>query len=328
VSGRRLACTAALVAAGVLIPATAALAGWGIAGNAYVAAEYPAANAKALCVNAARLRFAVRTGQFQTPSFLASHPFDWIRVQLAALPRPPVNTTPPPTDPIVADEIVWLPRRDISVLGNTYAYTGTVVIGYSAPLPANSRYLQVWPSIPDILGGGTSGPMPGGIGTNIGTPANPSYLSLDPTCLVAPPPDNGRCFGALPTIVGTDGDDTLQGTPGPDVIMGGGGNDTIYGLGGDDLICGGTGNDSIVGGDGNDALDGGDGVDRVRGLAGNDLLLGGAGDDLMDGAAGDDIVKGQAGNDTLWGGTEADAVDGGTGTDTCSGGETTVACAP
>jgi Ca2+-binding RTX toxin-like protein len=328
VNGRRLACTTALVASGALALATAAFAAWGVAGNAYVAAEYPAPNAHALCVDGARLRFAVRTQQFQSRSFLASHPFDWIRVQLAARPRPPVNPVGPPTDPIVADEIVWLPRQSINVNGNSYAYTGTALIGYSAHLPANAKYLQVWPSFPDPFGSGSATPLPGHIGMNIGTPAQPSYLSIDPTCSVAPPPENGRCLGALPTIVGTNAADTLQGTPGPDVIAGGGGNDTIYALGGDDLVCGGAGNDSVVGGEGNDGLDGGDGVDRVRGEAGNDLLLGGAGDDLMDGAAGDDIVKGQTGNDTIFGGTEADAVDGGMGTDSCSGGETTIACAP
>jgi hypothetical protein len=316
-----------VVTVAALTLATAALAGWGVAGNANVAAEYPGPNTHvAVCLDGAQLRFAALFEQYQSRSLLASHPFSWIRVQLTARPTPPVNAARPITDPIVADEIVWLPRQGINVNSNAYAYTGYAAVDYSAPLPANSQYLQVWPSYPDAVGNAT--PLPGHIGMNIGTPANPSYLSIDPTCLVAPPPDNGRCFRALPTIVGTAGDDTLQGTPGPDVIMGGAGNDTIYGLGGNDLVCGGAGNDSLAGGDGHDGLDGGAGVDRVRGEAGNDLLLGGSGDDLVDGAAGDDIVKGQAGNDTLWGGTEADAVDGGTGTDTCSGGETTVACAP
>jgi Ca2+-binding RTX toxin-like protein len=55
------------------------------------------------------------------------------------------------------------------------------------------------------------------------------------------------CGGAVPTIVGTDGDEVLVGTSGVDVIDGLGGDDTISGLAGDDVICGGSGHDAIYG---------------------------------------------------------------------------------
>src|SRR5437667_6067444 len=44
------------------------------------------------------------------------------------------------------------------------------------------------------------------------------------------------CDGRRATIVGTNGDDTLEGTPGRDVIAALGGNDVVYGLGQNDLI--------------------------------------------------------------------------------------------
>ena len=92
-----------------------------------------------------------------------------------------------------------------------------------------------------------------------------------------PPP-----LGALCSIIGTSGDDTLVGTPGDDVICGLDGNDTIDGRGG---------NDYLVGGDGDDSLIGGDGTDRLSGGAGTDVLTGGAGADVMSGGAGGDAVS-------------------------------------
>ena len=46
------------------------------------------------------------------------------------------------------------------------------------------------------------------------------------------------CRGAVPTIVGTAGDDALTGTGGPDVIDALAGNDVVIGAGGDDILCG------------------------------------------------------------------------------------------
>src|ERR671925_1158077 len=49
------------------------------------------------------------------------------------------------------------------------------------------------------------------------------------------------CFGKQATIVGTEGDDSINGTKKGDVIVGIGGRDVIHGLGGADRICGGDG---------------------------------------------------------------------------------------
>ena len=75
------------------------------------------------------------------------------------------------------------------------------------------------------------------------------------------------CLGQPATIVGTDGNDTLNGTSGDDVIAGLGGNDDITGEGGNDLVCGGSGNDVVLG------------------RAGRDVRLGQRGRDFADGGA-------------------------------------------
>ncbi len=91
-----------------------------------------------------------------------------------------------------------------------------------------------------------------------------------------------RCQGLLPTIVGTDGNDTLRGTNGADVIMGLDGVDTITGGNGDDVVCGGRGNDVLAGDNGADVLSGGFGDDRLSGGNGDDRLTGGPGTDVLD----------------------------------------------
>jgi Ca2+-binding RTX toxin-like protein len=88
-----------------------------------------------------------------------------------------------------------------------------------------------------------------------------------------------RCQGQVPTIVGTDGSDTLRGTNGDDVIAAKGGGDTVTGLGGDDLVCGGSGNDKLRGQGGDDTLNGGGGNDVHRGGGGTDVCRGGGGSD-------------------------------------------------
>lgn len=107
-----------------------------------------------------------------------------------------------------------------------------------------------------------------------------------------------RCFGVVPTMFGTDGDDTLDGTPSDDVIVG---------YGGKDAISGGAGNDKICGGDGNDQLDGGSGADMLDGGVGNDVVSGGAGADVVQGGDGKDVLICDKANDVC---------DGGPGTDT------------
>ena len=90
-----------------------------------------------------------------------------------------------------------------------------------------------------------------------------------------------RCQGLLPTIKGTNGDDTLVGTKARDVIMGLGGDDVITGGKGEDVICGGAGNDSLAGDDGEDVLSGGFGNDTLDGGVGDDTLIGGPDLDLL-----------------------------------------------
>ena len=112
------------------------------------------------------------------------------------------------------------------------------------------------------------------------------------------------CFGLVPTIVGTPGDDTLLGTDGPDVIAGLDGDDAISGLGGADVLCGGRGQDTISGGAGLDRVDGGDDDDSLFDRQGSAVLDGGPGDDLITtslkvGAEGRRAVDGGVGVDSL-----------------------------
>jgi Ca2+-binding RTX toxin-like protein len=118
-------------------------------------------------------------------------------------------------------------------------------------------------------------------------------------------------------------------------LLGGNGNDTLNGSDGADLIVGGSGSDSISGNAENDSIFAGSGEDTVQGDAGNDLVLGQGGDDTLEGGAGDDFVNGGAGvdtvfgddslgltsgNDTLSGGSRNDALFGGAGNDVIFGG--------
>ncbi len=84
----------------------------------------------------------------------------------------------------------------------------------------------------------------------------------------------------MPTINGTDNNDTLIGTGGDDIIRGFGGNDTIYGD---------SGADTIWGGDGNDFISDGADSDEVHGDAGEDTILAaiGSASDIYDGGAND-----------------------------------------
>lgn len=92
------------------------------------------------------------------------------------------------------------------------------------------------------------------------------------------------------TLVGGDGNDTLQGGPQDDLIIGGAGDDVLFGDKRKDLILGGSGNDQIfgeagrdnlIGQDGNDAIDGGGQQDHLYGMAGADNLVGGVDDDFV-----------------------------------------------
>lgn len=117
-----------------------------------------------------------------------------------------------------------------------------------------------------------------------------------------PPPSPGTgggatCKGKAATIVGTEGDDTLNGTDGNDVIVALGGDDDVKGRGGNDVICGKGGNDDLRGNGGNDKVKGGGGNDDVKGGGGNDDLGGGAGKDNIVGGGGNDDCNGGTGRD-------------------------------
>lgn len=156
------------------------------------------------------------------------------------------------------------------------------------------------------------------------------------------------CFGAVPTIVGTHGDDVIEGTDGPDVIAARGGNDVIDGLEGNDLICAEDGDDRVSGGAGDDLLDGGEGFDivsfeetsggvtvnlgaasasgagadgvwgfeGVAGGSGPDTLTGDDGDNVFDPGGGDDVVLGGEGDDVMIGSEGNDRFEGDRGRDT------------
>ena len=107
------------------------------------------------------------------------------------------------------------------------------------------------------------------------------YRSSDHDPLVLGLDLEERCFGLLPTIVGTDGADVLRGTNGRDVLMGLGGDDVIVGGNSQDLVCGGAGNDTLRGDNSDDVLVGGFGDDRLEGGLGSDTLIGGPGTDVL-----------------------------------------------
>jgi Ca2+-binding RTX toxin-like protein len=157
--------------------------------------------------------------------------------------------------------------------------------------------------------------------------------------------DNGPITFPV-TILGGDGNDTLEGGSANDMISGGQGNDVIrgglgndraqgddgddelHGNGDNDLILGGKGSDTINGGVGDDLIDGGDdhdecfgadGNDNIRGNRGDDELTGGNGNDRLEGSVGIDTLNGSVGDDVLVGGKEADKLTGGEGDDRFSG---------
>jgi sugar lactone lactonase YvrE len=90
-----------------------------------------------------------------------------------------------------------------------------------------------------------------------------------------------RCAGLIPTVVGTNGPDTLTGSPFADVFSTLGGKDTVKGGGGKDVICGGPGKDKLLGQAGNDRLFGQGGKDTLVGGKGKDRLVGGKGNDVL-----------------------------------------------
>src|ERR1044072_1562687 len=139
---------------------------------------------------------------------------------------------------------------------------------------------------------------------------------------------------AMPTIVGTNGNDTLHGTTGADLIQGLDGNDLIIGHGGGDRIEGGAGDDVMVVSESADEVieDAGAGFDTVYTYADHQLspgshverlsaidwrfttplqLIGNEIANLIEGNAGDKFLAGREGADTLvgFGGDDIYVVD-------------------
>jgi VCBS repeat-containing protein len=78
----------------------------------------------------------------------------------------------------------------------------------------------------------------------------------------------------MPTVTGTDGNDTLIGGKAAEVIIGLAGDDVIYGNDGNDIIDGGAGSDQLYGGAGDDTIKSWrhEGPDYIDGGAGIDTL--------------------------------------------------------
>ncbi len=113
-------------------------------------------------------------------------------------------------------------------------------------------------------------------------------------------------IGPMPTMFGTDVNDTITGTDSDDVIYGYGGSDALFGGAGADILDGGAADDWLFGEAGDDTLRGGPGADRLLGGEGADRLLGGNGDDILEGEQGGDLLQGGAGNDVLWAAVSTD----------------------
>lgn len=155
--------------------------------------------------------------------------------------------------------------------------------------------------------------------------------------------DTTGSLALLPTIYGTDGNDTVYGTTGNDRIDGKLGTDVLNGGAGDDTYVvhstgkslvekSGGGHDTVettlsgytLGGyvedlkyTGASAFKGyGNGLNNViTGGSANDVLVGGAGNDTITGGAGDDRLNGGIGNDMLRGVTGHDTMTGDAGND-------------
>ncbi|WP_433200819.1 calcium-binding protein [Dactylosporangium sp. CS-047395] len=140
------------------------------------------------------------------------------------------------------------------------------------------------------------------------------------------------------SLLGGDGNDTINGGPGLDGIWGGPGADTIHGGGGLDAamyneptratgvhvdLDGAAGDDGEPGE--GDTVD--DDVESIYGTAHDDVLTGNAannqivGDGYLAGATGNDTITGLGGADTLQGGPGNDLLNGGTGADVMHGDE-------
>jgi Ca2+-binding RTX toxin-like protein len=97
----------------------------------------------------------------------------------------------------------------------------------------------------------------------------------------------------MPTILGTNGNDTLNYSTRADnlKINGLGGNDTLYGGLGNDTLYGSSGNDKLYAGGGDNYMEGGLGNDTIVGGTGNDTIVGGGGNDMLYAGTGHDVFR-------------------------------------
>ena len=153
--------------------------------------------------------------------------------------------------------------------------------------------------------------------------AAPGTTCCGPTRTTPPPVtlvggdgnDTLQAGGAGGGLFGLWGNDTLLGGAGTDYLSGGADTDYLEGRAGADLLLGGEGADTLYGLGGNDNLFGGEGADYLDGGTGNDTVNGGADDDVVAGGDGDDHLDGGAGDDVAYSGAGADDVHGGDGVD-------------
>ena len=213
---------------------------------------------------------------------------------------------------IPAQKFTDIVRRNTpsSSVGNSVTATG--IIGMNNP----------GFGIADCAGSTTPGLVPGtmtcGGGKTDAVNLSLSHKGLDNVTLFADPLTLSHT-----TLIGGDGDDSIQGGAGNDSLSGGLGGDLIDGGAGNDVISGGPGEDILKGGAGNDVIntgssqigdiaDGGSGSDFIHcgecsgvatsfiGEAGNDFIQGGKNNDLkLDGGEGDDWIEGGAGWDII-----------------------------
>lgn len=133
--------------------------------------------------------------------------------------------------------------------------------------------------------------------------------------------------GTANTLIGGDGNDTIDGRGGSDVLAGGKGNDTyivpnslarIVEKAGEGIDTVNARGDHTLGANienlvlNNDAANGWSGTGNELG----NVITGNAGANRLDGMAGSDTIDGGAGNDIIIGGAGADVLTGGSGVDT------------
>jgi len=132
----------------------------------------------------------------------------------------------------------------------------------------------------DIIRGGNDGrdTITGGVGNDSIQGGNESATLFNPDA--NPSQTIGTTYIITDSLVGAEGDDTINGNTGTD------------------FIDGGIGKDSLLGGDHADIILGGDQADTLRGEDGADSLVGGRDNDLLEGGQRSDTLTGGLTGDT------------------------------